>query len=102
LVNLKVAEIILPFIVVIMVYAFLRSQGGKGADISFKMAPSSTPEGKRVRISLGFALVGLVGASFVAAFGSGLTRQQEYFSLTIFIVIAGGGFISAMVGNKKN
>jgi hypothetical protein len=72
-----------------LAYIFLRAQGGKGADISFKVRPYSTRDGKVMRLKLIGILLLLTGAALVNVFLNNNNRTGEY--LLLFIYFGGTG-----------
>jgi hypothetical protein len=68
-------DLAILILVTIMLYAFLRSYGGKGVGIKGQFAPPSTPEGKRDRvIAWGLVALAVVSAAFVFFHAQGVNR----------------------------
>lgn len=54
-------EAIVIFLALLIGYLLLRSRGGEGLDIRFKIAPGSTKEGTKDRVALGLAFATMMG-----------------------------------------
>ena len=71
------------FAILLGIYIYLRSQGGKGLSISFKLPPASSSEGKQKRLALIGVLLLLILAFMLLTFGSGGTTRQKLVGVVI-------------------
>jgi hypothetical protein len=76
----------------VLLYAVLRSFGGKGADIKFQLQPSNTTKGKRDRAILGGSVAVAILAVVYVILTPDETRSRYS---TIAIVLLGGAIFLA-------
>lgn len=79
-------EAILLIFIIIILYAFLRSHGGKGFAIKAKLAPASTREGKRDRV-IAWCLVTFAVLTIIYA---GVANDGHDWSIVYLPFIVGG------------
>jgi hypothetical protein len=91
------SDILVLFSAIVIAWILLRSQGGEGMTIRFKMLSLKTPEGKRQRIVVISAMLIL----FIALTLVALHGQQPYFLLKPFMIGA-AAFLLYHLAKKKD
>jgi hypothetical protein len=89
------------YLLLLLVYIFLRSHGGKGASISFKVPPYSTPEGKKMRVEMGVVLLVIVFAAGLVTFWTGQSREEELVGILTILGVASWQFLRRSGSNRK-